>query len=69
MMVTMATELEANKRASAFGSKYNSGLTKREYIATQALSTLIASEEYVDSDSVAELAVEYADALLRKLSQ
>ncbi len=68
-MTMMSTELEVNKRASAFGSKYTNGLTKREYIATQALSTLILSEEHVDSDSVAERAVEYADALLKRLSR
>ncbi|SEG68325.1 hypothetical protein [Marinobacterium lutimaris] len=68
-MTTIAMELEVNKRASAFGSKYTSGLTKREYIATQALSTLISNPELTDSDSVADRAVEYADALLRKLSK
>lgn len=62
-------ELESNTRASAFGSKFSSGLTKREYIATQALSSFIKTDGHGDSDAAAEKAVEYADALLRKLSK
>ncbi|SEF78539.1 hypothetical protein [Marinobacterium lutimaris] len=62
-------ELESNRRAPAFGSKFSTGLTKREYIATQVLSSFVASNGHIDSDSAAEKAVEYAEALLRTLSK
>jgi len=45
------------------------GLTKREYFAGQALAGLLANPAYVDYTTLAQSAVEDADALLAELDK
>jgi hypothetical protein len=64
-----------NKDRAAFplvtGSQYNPGLTKREYFAGLAMQSLckIAEKFGDDPDIIAELSVDYADALLKELNK
>jgi len=44
----------------------NSGLTKREYIATQLLASLINT--HGDIDLASKTAVKYADSLIKELN-
>ena len=53
-----------------YGNTYSVGLTKREYFAAAALQGLMA--DYYNAEgmrSIAEIAVEVADALLAELNK
>jgi hypothetical protein len=64
-----------NKDRAAFPlvteSQYNPGLSKREYFAGLAMQALckIAEKFGDDPDVIAELSVDYADALLKELNK
>ena len=63
-----------NSKKSAFGYSNadgdfsSSGLTKREYIATQMMQTLIARSDSLNCDDLAHTAIKCADALLTALT-
>lgn len=44
----------------------SSGLTKREYFAAMALSSL-STQDYQDEKQASEMAVKFADAILKQL--
>ena len=44
------------------------GLTKREYFSVMAMQGFIARDCIISPDSVAFLAIEYADALIKELN-
>jgi len=51
------------------GDRFNDGLTKRELIAAMAMQGLLATPgEYEHSKTIAQWAVDQADALIERLS-
>ena len=60
-----------NNPANPIGdAKYFSGLTKREYMATQALAGILANDgKEIEYDEAAEYAVGHADALIEALNK
>lgn len=60
-----------NPSDPAFSNACNSGLTIREYFASLALQGMLGVQEmqYSPRDVVAGWAVDYADALIRKLNE
>ena len=62
-----------NKDKAAFpfatGHNFNTGLTKREYFAALAMQSLCRIAEKYDPDIIAELSIDYADALIKELDK
>ncbi|WP_460912066.1 hypothetical protein [Spirosoma areae] len=58
-----------NDGDNAFASDWQSGLTKREYFAAQALTGLLANSAYTKKETATTKAVEYADALIEALNK
>jgi hypothetical protein len=57
-----------NGKDSAFSSDRQYGLTKREYFSAMAMQGILAKAVLVH-DSIAELAVKNADALIEELNK
>ena len=66
-----STSNNDNQLTEVFSYENNSGLTKLEYTSILMMQSIITAETTFrfPADSKAELAVEFAKALLRKLEQ